>query len=50
MDKFAKQVGRTYHLFDYVGAPDAEKVILVMASGAEPLKKPPITWLKPVKK
>jgi len=35
MDKFAKQVGRSYHLFDYVGAPDAEKVILVMASGAE---------------
>ncbi len=35
MDKFAKQVGRTYHLFDYVGAPDAEKVIVLMASGTE---------------
>ncbi len=35
MDQFAKQVGRSYHLFDYVGAPDAEKVIILMASGAE---------------
>jgi len=25
MDKFAKLVGRQYHLFDYVGAKDAEK-------------------------
>ena len=25
MDKFAKLVGRQYHLFDYVGAPDAER-------------------------
>ncbi len=35
MDKFAAQVGRTYHLFDYVGAPDAERVIVLMGSGAE---------------
>ncbi len=35
MDKFAEQVGRTYHLFDYTGAPDAEKVIVLMASGTE---------------
>jgi pyruvate-ferredoxin/flavodoxin oxidoreductase len=35
MDKFAKQVGRAYHLFDYVGAPDAERVIVMMGSGAE---------------
>jgi len=33
MDKFAKLVGRQYHLFDYVGAPDAERVVVVMASG-----------------
>ena len=26
MDKFARLVGRSYHLFDYVGAPDAERV------------------------
>ena len=35
MDAFAKVVGRQYHLFDYVGAPDAEKVIVMMCSGAE---------------
>ena len=34
MDKFAKIVGRQYHLFDYVGAPDAERVIIIMGSGA----------------
>ncbi|HEX7629182.1 MAG TPA: pyruvate:ferredoxin (flavodoxin) oxidoreductase, partial [Candidatus Methylomirabilis sp.] len=35
MDKFAKLVGRQYHLFDYVGAPDAERVVILMGSGAE---------------
>jgi len=35
MDKFAKVVGRQYHLFDYYGAPDAERVIVLMGSGAE---------------
>ncbi|MDD3695012.1 MAG: pyruvate:ferredoxin (flavodoxin) oxidoreductase [Lentisphaeria bacterium] len=35
MDKFAAATGRQYHLFDYVGAADAEKVIVVMGSGAE---------------
>jgi pyruvate-ferredoxin/flavodoxin oxidoreductase len=35
MDKFAKQVGRSYHLFDYTGAPDATEVIIIMGSGAE---------------
>ena len=35
MDKFAKLTGRQYHLFDYVGAPDAERVIVLMGSGAE---------------
>ncbi len=35
MDKFAKIVGRKYHLFDYIGAPDAEKVIVVMGSAAD---------------
>ena len=34
MDKFAKIVGRQYKLFDYVGAPDADKVIVVMGSAA----------------
>ena len=35
MDKFAALTGRQYHLFDYAGAPDAERVIVVMGSGAE---------------
>ena len=35
MNKFAEIVGRSYHLFDYVGAPDAERVIVIMGSGAE---------------
>jgi pyruvate-ferredoxin/flavodoxin oxidoreductase len=35
MDKFAKLVGRQYHLFDYVGAPDAERVVVLMGSGRE---------------
>ncbi|MCB9136384.1 MAG: pyruvate:ferredoxin (flavodoxin) oxidoreductase [Anaerolineales bacterium] len=35
MDKFAELTGRRYHLFDYVGAPDAEYVIVLMGSGAE---------------
>jgi pyruvate-ferredoxin/flavodoxin oxidoreductase len=35
MEKFATVVGRSYRLFDYVGAPDAERVIVMMGSGAE---------------
>ena len=35
MDEFSQVVGRSYHLFDYVGAPDAERVIVMMGSGAE---------------
>ena len=35
MDRFAAQTGRAYHLFDYYGAPDAERVIIMMGSGAE---------------
>ncbi len=35
MDRFAALTGRSYHLFDYYGAPDAERVILLMGSGAE---------------
>jgi pyruvate-ferredoxin/flavodoxin oxidoreductase len=33
MDKFAKLVGRQYHLFDYIGAADADRVIVIMGSG-----------------
>lgn len=39
MDKFAKLTGRQYHLFDYFGAPDAEKVIVLMGSGAEAVEE-----------
>jgi pyruvate-ferredoxin/flavodoxin oxidoreductase len=35
MNKFAEVVGRQYNLFDYVGAPDAERVVVMMGSGAE---------------
>ena len=36
MDRFAKLVGRSYRLFEYHGAPDAERVIVLMASGCDP--------------
>ncbi len=35
MERFARLTGREYHLFDYVGAPDAERVIVMMGSGAD---------------
>ena len=35
MDRVAKATGRAYHLFDYVGAPDADRVIILMGSGAD---------------
>ncbi|WP_277655747.1 pyruvate:ferredoxin (flavodoxin) oxidoreductase [Seleniivibrio woodruffii] len=35
MDKFAKMTGRSYKLVDYFGAPDAEKVLVIMGSGAD---------------
>ena len=34
MDKFAKETGRQYHIFDYYGAPDADRVLVIMGSGA----------------
>ena len=34
MDRFAQRTGRSYRLFDYVGAPDAERVMVMMGSGA----------------
>ncbi len=39
MDKFAGLTGRQYHLFDYVGAPDAERVVVIMGSGAEAVEE-----------
>ncbi|MCB4358322.1 pyruvate:ferredoxin (flavodoxin) oxidoreductase [Quatrionicoccus australiensis] len=39
MDEFGKLTGRPYKLFDYVGAPDAERVIILMGSGAETVQE-----------
>ena len=44
MDKFAEIVGRHYHLFDYEGAPDADRVIVIMGSGAEAVQET-VDWL-----
>jgi pyruvate-ferredoxin/flavodoxin oxidoreductase len=35
MDRLATRTGRQYRLFDYAGAPDAERVIVLMGSGAD---------------
>jgi pyruvate-ferredoxin/flavodoxin oxidoreductase len=35
MDRFGELTGRRYHLFDYHGHPDAERVIVLMGSGCE---------------
>ena len=35
MQKFGKLTGRDYRLFDYIGDPEAERIIIIMASGAE---------------
>ncbi len=39
MDRFAKLTGRSYHLFDYYGAKDAERVIVSIASSTETIKE-----------
>lgn len=39
MDRFGALTGRHYKLFDYVGAPDAERVIVVMGSAAETVEE-----------
>jgi pyruvate-ferredoxin/flavodoxin oxidoreductase len=35
MDSFAELTGRRYQLYQYYGAPDAERVIVLMGSGCE---------------
>ena len=35
MDLFAEVTGRGYHLFEYFGDPDAERVVIIMGSGGE---------------
>jgi pyruvate-ferredoxin/flavodoxin oxidoreductase len=39
MDEFAKLTGRQYKLYEYYGAEDAEKVIVIMASAAQTVKE-----------
>ncbi len=44
MDQFAALTGRRYRLFDYVGAPDAERVIISMGSSCETVEQT-VDWL-----
>ncbi len=39
MDKVAEKIGRKYHLFDYIGDPGAEKVIISMGSSTETIEE-----------
>lgn len=39
MNKFASLTGRQYKLFDYYGAPDAERVLILMGSGCEAVQE-----------
>ena len=39
MDKIAPLVGKNYHLFDYVGAPDADRVIISMGSSCDVIEE-----------
>ncbi len=44
MDLLAQKIGRQYHLFDYYGAPDADRIIIAMGSGCEAIEET-IDWL-----
>jgi pyruvate-ferredoxin/flavodoxin oxidoreductase len=39
MDKFAALTGRQYRLFEYIGSPTAERIIIIMGSGAEAVQE-----------
>jgi pyruvate-ferredoxin/flavodoxin oxidoreductase len=45
MDDFAQLTGRRYHLFDYVGDPEADRVIVMMGSGAEAAHET-VEWMR----
>ena len=45
MDEFAVRTGRRYRLFDYVGDPDADRVVVVMGSAAETAHET-VDWLR----
>jgi len=44
MDRFAEVTGRRYRLFDYAGHPEAERVVILMGSGAETAHET-VDWL-----
>ncbi len=44
MDQFGKLTGRSYKIFEYHGAPDAERVLVLMGSGAEDAHET-VDWL-----
>ncbi len=44
MDRFAERTGRRYGLFDYVGAPDADRVVVLMGSGTQTAEET-VRWL-----
>jgi pyruvate-ferredoxin/flavodoxin oxidoreductase len=44
MEAFADRIGRSYQLFDYVGDPEAERVVIIMGSGAEAVHEM-VDWL-----
>ena len=39
MDQVSEMTGRSYHLFDYVGAPDADRIIVAMGSGCQTVEE-----------
>ena len=44
MDRFGDRTGRRYRLFDYTGHPEAERVIVLMGSGAETVEET-VDWM-----
>jgi len=39
MDRFATLSGRKYNIYEYYGAPDADRIIVIMGSGADPVEE-----------
>ena len=39
MQSFAEMTGREYHLFEYVGDPEADRITVIMGSGAETVEE-----------
>ncbi|HLU46970.1 MAG TPA: pyruvate:ferredoxin (flavodoxin) oxidoreductase, partial [Planctomycetota bacterium] len=44
LERFAERTGRRYELFEYTGAPDAERVLVLMGSAAETARET-VEWL-----